>query len=128
MGIERGEAEQLIGHVRAAYENQAREMIGPDADVIIQHAYQHHPKLIQDAIKDHVYRENPAAYDALVRQFWTDLPRTNPEALLNATNARELGVRKEPNGTFTVDIPGAGRMPWAAAVRAGFIGRPSRRK
>lgn len=129
MGVEASELRQRIDIVRAGYEAQARELVGPHADDIFAWAYKNEPALMREAIKAHVENEDPRAYDAVRYQYFADLSRSNPDALLNATNARELGVRRESSGTITIDIPKVGRMPFAAAVRAGLIvGKPSSKR
>lgn len=128
MGIEASEAQQRISTVRTAFENQAREMVGQNADDIFKWAYANEPAMMREAIKSHVEQEDPRAYDAVRFAYWANLDRTTPEALLSASNARDLDIRKEGNAIM-VSIPGYPRMSFAAAVRAGLIvARPSNRR
>jgi hypothetical protein len=122
MGLEPGEVHARAATLRAAYETQAREMMGPNADAIIAYGNSSDRTTFRKAVDDHVQNENPDAYQALVRNYWLNLDRMDPNAIFTAQNADKLQPKKERDGTITVNIPGAGRLSWGAAVRAGFIG------
>ena len=103
-------------------------MVGPQANDVFAWAYKNEPTLMREAIKAHVEQEDSRAYDAVTHAYWAALPKSNPDALLNATNAKELNVRRIGN-EIVIDIPRVGTMNFSAAVRAGFIvGKPNSRR
>lgn len=125
MGIEPTQVRERAASVRGAYENQAREMVGPQADMIFAWAYESEPRLMQEAIRQHVNFEDPKAYDRVVEEFWLRLPA---DALLAATNAHEFNPRRERDGSITVQNKSMpSRMSYQAAVRLGYMGGKAKR-
>jgi hypothetical protein len=125
--LEPGEVVRRAETIRAGYEAQAREMLGPWADHIISYANLRDRSAARKAVDRHINHEAPDAYDGLVQNFWLNLDKHNPDLILKAGNASEIGARRESNGTITVQVPGMPtRMTWGAAVRAGFIGKGQR--
>jgi hypothetical protein len=116
MGIEPEQVRAQEATVRAAYETQAREMMGPAAQAIIDYGNQIDRATFEKAGRDHALNGNPRAYDTLIRNFWSTLDTRNPDAILTAKNADQLNPRREPNGTITVERDGQ-RMAWKTFVR-----------
>jgi hypothetical protein len=125
--IEPDAVRSKVATVRAAFEDQARAMVGPMAQEIFDYAYAHEPALMTQAIKDHVQNERHDAYDAVTQRFWETLDRRDPDAIFTAQNAQVLQPRREGGGVISVMIPGVGRTSWGAAVRGGFIGSSKRK-
>jgi hypothetical protein len=124
MQLEPQEVARRAETIRAGYETQARELMGPWADQIIAYASQHDRAAALKAQDRHINHEDPAAYDGIASKFWQNLDKYNPDAILNAQNASAVGARRESNGTITVQTAAMNtRMSWGAAVRAGFIGK-----
>jgi len=125
MQLEPGEVRGRTDQIRAAYTEQAYKMVGEHAQAIFDYANAHEPRALQAATQKHVTQEDPRAYDEVVRSFWLNLDRYAPAAILSANNAKDVGARRESNGSITVELKGYPRMSWQAAVRAGLIA-PSR--
>ena len=61
-------------------------------------------------------------YATLTGEYMSRLPEINPDLILSNANATAAGVESSKDGTITIYNPKAGRVPWAAAVKAGLIG------
>jgi hypothetical protein len=120
LGIAPDEVKERAQLVHDQFLDQARSLIGNGADVIFDWARQNAPEMLKDAVTNHVYGAKADAYDALAREYWKNLARTNPQAILSMHNAKDVGARIEPNGVLTALVEGAGRMAFAAAINGGF--------
>lgn len=124
MGLEPEEVQRRVGDVRAAFEQQAMDMSGAGEHLpaILQTIQAIDPKMVQVAINDHVRYGKTSAYDAVIDRYIYDLPKHNPEGLLNHPDwQQQYGIRQERNGDITIEIPGVGRVEWRAAINAKLI-------
>lgn len=122
MGLEPDEVRSRAASLQGAYEAQAKSMLGTYADEIIAYARDKQPQLMNQAVARHVQQEDANAYADVVKSWWLDLPKTDPDYLMSATNAKQLGLQRDArSGQVTVMVPGIGRMEWRAAINSGFF-------
>jgi len=121
LGITPEEAKQRASTLHSAFTAQAHEMVGALAPTIFEWARSRNPALLRDAVNAHVHENATDAYNDVIREFWRDTARTNPKAILNATNAAEIQPRMEPNGVLSIVVNGT-RTSFTAALNSGLIG------
>jgi hypothetical protein len=119
LGLESEQVRAQVETVRSAFERQAVDAVGAR---VLDWAKQNRLPELKDAAREQVNAGTLKGYTALSRQYVEQLAKIDPDAILRSPDAQARGVRRESNGTITVEIPDVGRIEWRAAIKAGFIG------
>ena len=119
LGVEAEQVREQVAALTAAFEAQARSTVG---DPVIEWAKSARLDALRGAAREQAMSGSLSGYSALVADYMARLPEINPNLILNSADAKAAGVERSKDGTITIYHPKAGRVPWAAAVKAGLIG------
>jgi hypothetical protein len=119
LGLDSAKVQEHVATLHAAFEKQATDEVGSR---VLEWAKENRLSDLRQAAHDQVATGNLNGYVELSKEYLSKLPDIDPSAILNSPDAAARGIKRERNGTITLDIPGADRMEWRAAIRAGFIG------
>lgn len=112
------EVRQNVDSLRTAFTVQAHKTVGANAEEIFKWANVHATAALRKAADLQVMNGSTKGYKDLARQFYLSMP---PEVVLAASNAKDIGARREPNGEVTIEHPRYGRIPFKTAVRMGYV-------
>jgi hypothetical protein len=118
LGITPQEAFKRLETVMDGMRQQVVAAVGQE---VIDWAMRTDPKAVQNASSRQANEGTLKGWGDLNTRYMAQLDRTNPQAIVNSPDGKKLGARIEKSGEVSIEIPGAGRMSWQAALRGNFI-------
>ena len=91
MGVERHQMTELVGSVRAGFEQQARAAIaetGMDTEKVLEWAYANRPRQMQEAIKRQLHKRGADGYRSIANEYLQNLDTIDPDMILNGPTRR----------------------------------------
>ncbi|CCQ73925.1 hypothetical protein [Magnetospira sp. QH-2] len=109
--------------VRAAFESQAIrtvEKTGLSSDDVFGWAYEHEPKMMQEAIRQHTNYRHTEGYQPVIQKYVQNLDTINPDMILNAQFGEGVEAFRDDGGRIVLKSE-KGTVPWKTAVRIGMV-------
>lgn len=123
MNLTPEEARDRANTIRGAFEAQARSVVeqsGFDGQEVFNWAWQHHPNMMKDAMRNHVTQRSTKGYKDIAAKYLENLDKANPEAFKNAVINNGITAKRLTNGTILLKTP-QGEVEWKTAVRNGWV-------
>lgn len=125
LGMEPGQAAELMERVHGGYASQAAAVIskatGMDPSAVYDWAMANAPSEMRQAMQAHVQGGDTSVYVALANRYAQSLADTDPDAVLNAEFGSGITAQRHPNGTILLNIPRYGQMTYKQAVKMNLI-------
>lgn len=125
MRIEPGAAGDRVSKVIAAFETQARSVVGAagvgDFDDFTAWAHENRPNDLREAMRRHGMERTTEGYRKLANEYVASMADHDPAAILEAEFGSGITAHRTPDGRIYLNLPGRGQVGYREAVRMGLV-------